>query len=162
MDYVNIFLTLPNPLTVYETNVTSPSPSSDSSLNSDNSMENGATFLDVDCGDDDSSESELTNLAWLTEIKNIGNIPLTGKSPTSNPTVRFNKFMDEIKRSREEFDKKCQTFRTNPHEKPPFNYAHIIGMAMMDKEMMTLKDICNWIKDNFAYYKYVGNWNVWK
>lgn len=63
-------------------------------------------------------------------------------------------------RSREAFEKNSHVYRTNPHEKPPFNYAHIIGMAMMDKEMMTLKDICNWIKDNFAYYKYVGNWNV--
>lgn len=164
-EYVNIFLTLPKPLL---SDIDSPvqdiidSPLSCVSENplSENSMETNSILTLNDIDGDNSSESELTSLAWLTEIKNIGNIPLTETPTNNNPTVRFNKFMTEIKRSREAFEKKCHAYRTNPHEKPPFNYAHIIGMAMMDREMMTLKDICNWIKENFAYYKYVGNWNV--
>lgn len=57
------------------------------------------------------------------------------------------------------FDKRCKSFK-NSTEKPPFNYSQIIGMAMMDRGKMTLKEICNWIKDNFAYYKRFNKWNV--
>lgn len=31
---------------------------------------------------------------------------------------------------------------------------------MMDRGKMTLKEICNWIKDNFAYYNRSTKWNV--
>lgn len=168
LDFVNLFLTFPTPLSPEgdggcDTQITdSPNSSTVSeSLVSENSMETSISAVTIqDADGENSSESELTSLAWLTEIKNIGNIPLTDVPTNNNPTIRFNKFMTEIKRSREAFEKKCHAYRSNPHEKPPFNYAHIIGMAMMDKDMMTLKDICNWIKENFAYYKYVGNWNV--
>lgn len=48
----------------------------------------------------------------------------------------------------------------DPLEKPPFNYAQIIAMAMMDRGRMTLKDICKWIQEHFAYFRYNKNWNV--
>lgn len=48
----------------------------------------------------------------------------------------------------------------DPLEKPPFNYAQIIAMAMMDCGRMTLKDICKWIQEHFAYFRYNKNWNV--
>lgn len=57
------------------------------------------------------------------------------------------------------FDKRYKSFK-NSTEKPPFNYSQIIGMAMMDRGKMTLKEICNWIKDNFAYYNRSTKWNV--
>lgn len=53
-------------------------------------------------------------------------------------------------------------YRNNEHEKPPFNYAQIIAMAMMDCGKMTLKDICKWIQDRFAYFRCNDNWNVSK
>lgn len=51
-------------------------------------------------------------------------------------------------------------YRIDPLEKPPFNYAQIIAMAMMDKGRMTLKDICKWIQEHFAYFRCNKNWNV--
>lgn len=48
----------------------------------------------------------------------------------------------------------------DPLEKPPFNYAQIIAMAMMDQGRMTLKDICKWIQEHFAYFRCNKNWNV--
>lgn len=58
-------------------------------------------------------------------------------------------------------DKRSKSFK-NSTEKPPFNYSQIIGMAMMDRGKMTLKEICSWIKDNFAYYNNPKDerWNV--
>lgn len=51
-------------------------------------------------------------------------------------------------------------YRKDPLEKPPFNYAQIIAMAMMDQGRMTLKEICKWIQEHFAYFRYNKNWNV--
>lgn len=45
-------------------------------------------------------------------------------------------------------------------EKPPFHYAQIIAMAMMENGRMTLKDICKWIQERFAYFRFNKNWNV--
>lgn len=50
-------------------------------------------------------------------------------------------------------------YRNLSSEKPPFNYAQIIAMAMMERGRMTLKDICTWIRDRFAYYRAMDNWN---
>lgn len=44
---------------------------------------------------DDDDECELTNLNWLTELKNVGYIQLEG--PVDVPLTRFNKFLDELK-----------------------------------------------------------------
>lgn len=33
-------------------------------------------------------------------------------------------------------------------------------MAMMENGRMTLKDICKWIQERFAYFRYNKNWNV--
>lgn len=33
-------------------------------------------------------------------------------------------------------------------------------MAMMDRGKMTLKDICQWIQERFAYFRTTDNWNV--
>lgn len=33
-------------------------------------------------------------------------------------------------------------------------------MAMMDRGKMTLKDICLWIQERFAYFRTTDNWNV--
>lgn len=51
------------------------------------------------------------------------------------------------------------TYRDNAAEKPPFIYAQIIAMAMVEQGRMTLKDIEQWIQARFAYYRCNGNWN---
>lgn len=73
-------------------------------------------------------------------------------------------------------------YATCCNEKPPFNYAQIIGinihldcqslliyrklsvlclaMAMLEHGRMTLQGICKWIQERFAYYKTHKNWNV--
>lgn len=87
---MDIFLTIPNPLDT--TNINSPSPSMDSCSQSENSL---GTITNLDT---DGSESELTCLTWLTELKNIGNLSLPETTTNDNPTARFNKFIADIRR----------------------------------------------------------------
>lgn len=65
-----------------------------------------------------------------------------------------------IHRSQKTYAEREEDYRMDPREKPPFNYAQIIAMAMMDQGRMTLQDICSWIKEHFAYYRYNKKWNV--
>ncbi|NWI02537.1 FOXJ1 protein, partial [Tichodroma muraria] len=46
-------------------------------------------------------------------------------------------------------------YKTNPHVKPPYSYATLICMAMeASKEpKLTLAAICEWISDNFCYFR---------
>jgi hypothetical protein len=110
--------------------------------------------------DDDSDNEELTNLTWLTELKNITNLTPSDQPLTDQPTQRFNKFISQVRRIRETYDKRSDVYRNSASEKPPFNYAQIIAMAMLEEGRMTLQRICKWIQDNFAYYKVHKNWNV--
>ncbi|XP_058118288.1 forkhead box protein C2-B [Anopheles ziemanni] len=111
--------------------------------------------------DEEDSEPELTNLSWLTELKNITNLTPSDVPLTDLPTARFNKFIAQVRRSRETYDKRKEQY-TSPAsslEKPPFNYAQIIAMAMLEEGRMTLKQICKWIQEKFSYYKVHKNWN---
>lgn len=65
-------------------------------------------------------------------------------------------------RSRETYDKRKDQYTSvaSSGEKPPFNYAQIIAMAMLEQGRMTLKQICKWIQEKFSYYKVHKNWNV--
>lgn len=45
----------------------------------------------------DDDECELTNLNWLTELKNVGYIQLAEGPVPDVPLTRFNKFLDELK-----------------------------------------------------------------
>lgn len=65
-----------------------------------------------------------------------------------------------IHRSQKNYAERERIYKMDPLEKPPFNYAQIIAMAMMDRGRMTLKDICKWIQEHFAYFRYNKNWNV--
>uniref|UniRef100_A0A182JNI2 Fork-head domain-containing protein n=1 Tax=Anopheles christyi TaxID=43041 RepID=A0A182JNI2_9DIPT len=111
--------------------------------------------------DDDDSEPELTNLSWLTELKNITNLTPSDAPMTDLPTARFNKFIAQVRRSRETYDKRKDQYTSlsSSLEKPPFNYAQIIAMAMLEEGRMTLKQICKWIQEKFSYYKVHKNWN---
>lgn len=63
-------------------------------------------------------------------------------------------------RSQINYAERERVYKMDPLEKPPFNYAQIIAMAMMDQGRMTLKDICKWIQEHFAYFRCNKNWNV--
>lgn len=110
----------------------------------------------------DSDCEELTNLNWLTELKNITNLAPSDQPvlTSDQPTQRFNKFINQVLKIRESYDKRCDVYRYSSSEKPPFNYAQIIAMAMLEEGQMTLQQICRWIQDKFAYYKEHKNWNV--
>ncbi|XP_062564899.1 forkhead box protein J3 [Armigeres subalbatus] len=145
--------------------------SSSSSADACNESSLANTSITEDCdpteegqpmeADEDDSEPELTNLSWLTELKNITNLTPSDVPLTDLPTARFNKFIAQVRRSRESYDKRKEQYTSvvNATEKPPFNYAQIIAMAMLDEGRMTLKQICKWIQEKFAYYKAHKNWN---
>lgn len=116
--------------------------------------------------EEDDDLADLTNLNWLTELKNITNLPPTTQDvlekPCDPPSQRFDKFIAQVNKMKENYNKKRDLYETMATEKPPFNYAQIIGMALLDEGRMTLKQICDWIEKRFAYYKFHKNWNVSK
>lgn len=114
--------------------------------------------------DDDDDLQDLTNLNWLTELKNITNLPPTTtevtEKPCDPPSKRFDKFINQVHKIKENYEKRSEVYQNVSSEKPPYNYAQIIAMAMLDEGRMTLKQICDWIESRFAYYKVHRNWNV--
>lgn len=116
--------------------------------------------------EDDDDLADLTNLNWLTELKNITNLPPAAQEIPEKqcdpPSQRFDKFIAQVNKMKENYDKRRDLYETMANEKPPFNYAQIIGMALLDEGRMTLKQICDWIEGHFAYYKFHKNWNVSK
>lgn len=134
--------------------------------------ENCDDLMDDDENDENNNENEdesddledLTNLNWLTELKNITNLPPAAndvnEKPCDPPSQRFDKFISQVNKMRENYEKRRLLYETVTSEKPPFNYAQIIGMALIDEGRMTLKQICDWIEKKFAYYKFNRNWNV--
>lgn len=114
--------------------------------------------------DEDDDLEDLTNLNWLTELKNITNLPPTAneapEKPCDPPSQRFDKFINQVHKIKENYERRSEIYRVSSSEKPPYNYAQIIAMAMLDEGRMTLKQICDWIERRFAYYKVHRNWNV--
>jgi hypothetical protein len=96
--------------------------------------------------EDDDDLADLTNLNWLTELKNITNLPPPAQDVPEKtcdpPLQRFSKFIDQVNKMRENYDKRRTLYETAVTEKPPFNYAQIIGMALLEEGRMTLKQIC--------------------
>lgn len=143
--------------------------------NNDNNVNTILPSQEVSENDDDMSNNEvssdegedledLTNLNWLTELKNITNLPPTTNEPVEKqcdpPSQRFDKFISQVHKIKENYDKRSEIYRNASSEKPPYNYAQIIAMAMLDEGRMTLKQICDWIESRFAYYRIHRNWNV--
>lgn len=112
----------------------------------------------------DKNCEDLTSLTWLTELKNLTNLPPTNndieEKPCDPPSQRFDKFIHQVHKIKENYSSKSDEFQTISEEKPPFNYAQIIAMAMLEEGRMTLKQICDWIESHFAYYRFHKNWNV--
>lgn len=126
--------------------------------------ENDENNNENDENENDDDLEDLTNLNWLTELKNITNLPPAAneitEKPCDPPSQRFDKFILQVNKMRENYEKRKILYETVSNEKPPFNYAQIIGMALLDEGRMTLKQICDWIEKKFAYYKFHKNWNV--
>jgi hypothetical protein len=130
----------------------------------ENIINNNDDNSNNDEADEEDDLEDLTNLNWLTELKNITNLPpATNDAPEKQcdpPSQRFDKFLSQVNKMRENYDSRRLIYETIASEKPPFNYAQIIGMALIEEGRMTLKQICDWIENKFAYYKAHKNWNV--
>ncbi|XP_017126024.1 uncharacterized protein LOC108145262 isoform X1 [Drosophila elegans] len=81
----------------------------------------------------------------------------TPKRPT--PSERFEIFVNKVKRDLTEYEKFASKYETDVTEKPPFNYSHIIGMAMLKNGRITLQQICAWIEAKFAFFRVRKKWN---
>ncbi|KAH8418167.1 hypothetical protein KR009_007117, partial [Drosophila setifemur] len=90
----------------------------------------------------------------ISEIKTIRSPP---RRPS--PTERYEIFVNKIKRDLAEYEKLATKYETDVTEKPPFNYSHIIGMAMLEKGSVTLQQICAWIESKFAFFRVRKKWN---
>lgn len=63
------------------------------------SHDDGLMDTSLDDQSDDDSEAELTNLNWLTELKNITNLsPQDLPILNDQPVLRFNKFITAVKK----------------------------------------------------------------
>uniref|UniRef100_A0A1B0GIK9 Fork-head domain-containing protein n=1 Tax=Lutzomyia longipalpis TaxID=7200 RepID=A0A1B0GIK9_LUTLO len=106
----------------------------------------------------DDDENELTNLNWLTELKN-GYMQLADGPVLDIPMTRFNKFLDELRSDRDKYKENEEYYKMNSQTKPPFNYAHLIGISLMENGRMTLQQVYDWIQSSFAYYRLCNtNW----
>ncbi|KAH8272487.1 hypothetical protein KR044_009472 [Drosophila immigrans] len=92
-------------------------------------------------------EARKQNSASVANLKRI------------SPGERFEIFINKIKRDLAEYEKSAIKYRTDVTEKPPFNYSHIIGMAMLDYGRATLQQICAWIESKFAFFRVRKKWN---
>ncbi|XP_037723195.1 uncharacterized protein LOC119555650 [Drosophila subpulchrella] len=81
----------------------------------------------------------------------------TPKRPT--PSERFEIFVNKVKRDLTEYEKFANKYETDVTEKPPFNYSHIIGMAMLKNGRITLQQLCAWIEAKFAFFRVRKKWN---
>uniref|UniRef100_A0A1A9WYD4 Fork-head domain-containing protein n=1 Tax=Glossina brevipalpis TaxID=37001 RepID=A0A1A9WYD4_9MUSC len=80
------------------------------------------------------------------------------KRPT--PIERFEIFLNKIKRDLEIYHQSANVYQNDVSEKPPFNYSHIIGMAMLENgRRVTLQQICSWIELKFAFFRVRKKWN---
>ncbi|XP_017155587.1 forkhead box protein O isoform X1 [Drosophila miranda] len=92
----------------------------------------------------------------LSQYKMLPSSPLP-KRPT--PAERYEIFINKIKRDLSEYEKLASKYETDVTEKPPFNYSHIIGMAMLVNGRVTLQQICAWIESKFAFFRVRKRWN---
>ncbi|XP_055922545.1 uncharacterized protein LOC129953398 isoform X2 [Eupeodes corollae] len=166
----------------------SPTPSvlSENSVECFLSGHNMASDAASSCSEE---SEELTNLTWLTELRNelltwpesaadddsVNRKCSNGKSAQNNKTVeentapvqqkrpsaseRYNTFLEKVKKDIIEYDLSAEIYQKDVEEKPPFNYSHIIGMAMVENGRMTLQQICSWIESKFAFFRVRKRWN---
>ncbi|XP_060661067.1 forkhead box protein N4 isoform X2 [Drosophila nasuta] len=87
------------------------------------------------------------------------NSPTVASLKRLSPAERFEIFINKIKRDLAEYEKSAIKYTTDVTEKPPFNYSHIIGMAMLDYGRATLQQICAWIESKFAFFRVRKKWN---
>ncbi|XP_070143732.1 uncharacterized protein [Drosophila kikkawai] len=80
-------------------------------------------------------------------------------SKRPSPSERYEIFLNKIKRDLTEYEKFATKYETDVTEKPPFNYSHIIGMAMLKNGRVTLQEICSWIESKFAFFRVRKKWN---
>ncbi|XP_017966455.2 uncharacterized protein LOC108658310 [Drosophila navojoa] len=106
------------------------------------------------------------NSANNSFIRNIINYPDSRKQNSSStllkrptPAERYDIFINKIKSDLAEYEKSAYLYKTDVTHKPPFNYSHIIGMAMLENGRVTLQQICAWIESKFAFFRVRKKWN---
>ncbi|SPP89066.1 uncharacterized protein LOC117590603 isoform X2 [Drosophila guanche] len=106
--------------------------------------------------EESSQKKKVSRSNILSEYKILPPSALT-KRPT--PAERYEIFINKIKRDLSEYEKLASKYETDVTEKPPFNYSHIIGMAMLVNGRVTLQQICAWIESKFAFFRVRKRWN---
>ncbi|KAL7726757.1 hypothetical protein ACLKA6_001481 [Drosophila palustris] len=91
--------------------------------------------------------------------RHSGTTAAVAPSKRLSPAERYDIFINKIKRDLAEYEKSAVKYKTDVSEKPPFNYSHIIGMAMLENGRVTLQQICAWIESKFAFFRARKKWN---
>ncbi|EDW10956.1 uncharacterized protein LOC6585841 isoform X2 [Drosophila mojavensis] len=105
------------------------------------------------------------NSANKSFIRNLISCPESRKQNSSvllkrpTPAERYDIFINKIKSDLAEYEKSANIYKTDVTHKPPFNYSHIIGMAMLENGRVTLQQICAWIESKFAFFRVRKKWN---
>ncbi|KAH8376054.1 hypothetical protein KR093_011340 [Drosophila rubida] len=116
------------------------------------------TFTNFDCQKGKKIYNSKTNIITCSETRKQNSTTVASLKRLS-PSERFEIFINKIKRDLEEYEKSAIKYKTDITEKPPFNYSHIIGMAMLDYGRATLQQICSWIESKFAFFRVRKKWN---
>ncbi|XP_067655809.1 forkhead box protein M1-like [Haliotis asinina] len=120
------------------------------------SMEKKDTELSDD-GADKSLDTSLANIQWLGAYQ-LGEKP--ARSKTDPPTVAT-RWTSEERGRRKEYNHD-EIVRVNREcgrtKRPPYSYMVLIQMALQSRadQKMTLREICKWIEETFAFYKYTA------
>ena len=106
-------------------------------------------------------DDSLTNLSWLHDVHilkrampTITTPPVNVSSSDAPSTVYPNDIADtnDLNISN---DEQWRTYRSNPQAKPVYSYSQLILLALKQSghEKMTLQMICEWVAENFPYFK---------
>ncbi|XP_037807615.1 forkhead box protein O [Lucilia sericata] len=87
-------------------------------------------------------------------------IKISNQQKRQSPAERYEMFLNKIKRELEIYEESALYYQSDVVQKPPFNYSHIIGMAMLENgRRVTLQQICTWIERKFAFFRVRKKWN---
>ncbi|XP_046812690.1 uncharacterized protein LOC111689526 [Lucilia cuprina] len=87
-------------------------------------------------------------------------VKISNQQKRQSPAERYEMFLNKIKRELEIYEESALYYQSDVVQKPPFNYSHIIGMAMLENgRRVTLQQICTWIERKFAFFRVRKKWN---
>ncbi|KAM7341281.1 uncharacterized protein ACRADG_012215 isoform 1-T5 [Cochliomyia hominivorax] len=107
-------------------------------------------------------QNQRANLLQITQQKEdeTRKTKISNEPKRPSPAERYDMFLNKIKRDLEIYEESAVNYQSDIIEKPPFNYSHIIGMAMLENgRRVTLQQICSWIERKFAFFRVRKKWN---